>query len=92
MNKVMVASQRGALDALYGDLIDSFEFTGEEENLQKFSDDMDQLNRNMVGKAKDLLTAGQLEVFEESVEAGTEMRKSRMQMAANMFRGGKEEE
>ena len=30
MNKVMVASQRGALQALYGDLIESFEFTGEE--------------------------------------------------------------
>ena len=60
------------------------------ENLRKFSDDMDQLNRNMVGKAKDLLTAGQLEAFEESVAAIAEMQKSQMEMAGNMFRSGEE--
>jgi hypothetical protein len=62
------------------------------ENLRKFSDDMDQLNRNMVGKAKDLLAAEQLPAFEESIETMTEMQKSQMEMAANMFRVGEEEE
>jgi hypothetical protein len=157
MNKVMVASQRGALQALYGDLVEAFEFTGEEgdyfmdllmsrqmkqvdfgmklmggemsdkertkmgeelkevgetvntdlhdsqnmdlraerfskENLRKFSEDMDRLNRGMTGKAKDLLTAEQLSAFEASVKAMAEMQNSQMEMAANMFRGGEKEE
>ena len=61
------------------------------ENLQQFSEDMDRLNRGMIGKAKNLLTAEQLSTFEESVEAIAEMQKSQMEMAANMFRGGEEE-
>ncbi len=62
------------------------------ENLRKFSEDMDRLNRGMIGKGKDLLTAEQLSAFEASVKAMAEMQKSQMEMAANMFRGGEKEE
>ena len=61
-----------------------------EESLQQFSDDMDELNRNVLGKAEGMLTAEQLSAFQESVQAIVEMQKSQMEMAANMFRGGEE--
>ena len=61
-----------------------------EESLQHFSDDMNELNRNVLGKAERMLTAEQLSVFQESVQAIVEMQKSQMEMAAKMFRGGEE--
>lgn len=60
-----------------------------EENLERFAEDMDALNRKLVGKAKDLLSAGQLEAFEESVQSITEMQKSQMEMAGKMLGGKK---
>lgn len=56
------------------------------EKLRQFAEDMERLNRGMIGRAESLLTAEQLAVFRESVEAIAQMQNSQLEMAGNMFR------
>jgi hypothetical protein len=59
------------------------------ENIHSFGNDMDRLNDNIFSKAQQMLTPEQLTAFEEAVTATTEMQKAQMEMAAQMFGGGK---
>ena len=59
------------------------------ENIQNFADDMDELNKTIIQQAQGILTAEQLKAFEEAIKQTSEMQKAQMEMAAQMFGGGK---
>ncbi|MDH3982492.1 MAG: hypothetical protein OES84_06265, partial [Kiritimatiellaceae bacterium] len=59
------------------------------DNLENFGNDMDQLNGNIIEKAKSMLTPEQLKAFEESIKATADMQKAQLEMAGQMF-GAKE--
>jgi len=58
-------------------------------NIDNFGTDMDRLNENMFTKAQNILTSEQFSAFKDAVKTTTDMQKSQMNMAAQMFGGGK---
>lgn len=59
------------------------------DNLQAYASDMDNLNGKMIQKAETLLTPEQLAAFETTIQSMAEMQKAQLEMAAQMFGGGK---
>lgn len=59
------------------------------ENLQNFGNDMDQLNASILSRAQTILTPEQYEAFKGAVNQTAEMQKAQLEMAAQMFGGGK---
>jgi len=59
------------------------------ENLQNFGNDMDQLNASILSRAQTMLTRKQYEAFKGAVNQTAEMQKAQLEMAAQMFGGGK---
>jgi hypothetical protein len=58
------------------------------ENLTNFSDDLDQLNELLIQRAQSMLTTEQLQAFEEAIKTTSEMQKTQLEMAGQMFGGG----
>lgn len=59
------------------------------ENIEKHANDIRQLNKLIVAKAQAILTPEQLAAFVESLKATTEMQIAQLEMAGQMFSGGK---
>ncbi|VGO16830.1 hypothetical protein PDESU_05422 [Pontiella desulfatans] len=59
------------------------------DNIQKFSADMDALNGNIIAKAEGMLTPEQFEAFKDAIKTTAELQKSQLEMASQMFGGGK---
>lgn len=59
------------------------------ENLERFANDMDALNNNIILQAQNMLTAEQLKSLEEAISTTAEMQKAQLEMAAQMFGGEK---
>lgn len=57
-----------------------------EQNIQNLASDLDRLNKNIFAKAKDILSPDQFEAFKDAVTTTTDMQKSQLEMAAQMFR------
>jgi len=56
-----------------------------EENVNRFAQEMDQLNQNFVGHAQNILTPGQLESFRTYLNNQQALQKAGLQMGAKMF-------
>jgi len=59
------------------------------ENLESFASDMDALNELIIKQAQTILTPDQLKALEEAIRSTAEMQKAQLEMAAQMFGGGK---
>jgi hypothetical protein len=58
------------------------------ENIDRFTNDMDELYAIIIDQANAILTPAQLDRFREAITATLEMQKVSMEMAAQMFGGG----
>jgi hypothetical protein len=78
------------------DLTDKSKFTGDfstmfnEESVNKFIQEMDQLNQHFVGQAQNILTPDQLEAFQKYLNNQQALQKMGMQMGAKMFAPAKQ--
>lgn len=59
------------------------------ENLKNYGDDMDNLNSIMIQKAQSMLSPEQLEAYIAAIKSTSEMQKAQLEMAGQMFGGGK---
>lgn len=59
------------------------------DNLQGFANDLDRLNETLFAKAENMLSAEQFSAFKEAVVMTTDMQKAQLEMAGQMFGGGK---
>lgn len=58
------------------------------ENLDKHFADLEQLNVEILNRARSLLTPEQLAIFEQEQQNTLQMQRAQFEMAAKMFRGG----
>lgn len=59
-----------------------------EENVNRFMEEMDQLNQRFVGQAQGILTPEQLEAFQRHLTQQQNLQRMGMQMGARLFGGG----
>lgn len=55
------------------------------ENLSLLANDLRDLNKNIVESAKDILTPGQLDAFQKSMDSYLDLQVSQLEMAAQLF-------
>jgi hypothetical protein len=60
-----------------------------QDNIRNYAQDIQQLNDNISAKARSILTPDQYEAFAKSLKTTTDMQLSQLEMAAQMFGGGK---
>jgi hypothetical protein len=78
------------------DLADKSKLTGDpsaffnEENVNRFIQEMDQLDQHFVGQAQNILTPDQLEAFQKYLNNQQALQKMGMQMGAKMFAPAKQ--
>lgn len=78
------------------DLSDKSKVTGNlpamfnEENVNRYIQEMDQLNQHFVGQAQNILTPDQLEAFQKYLNNQQALQKMGMQMGAKMFAPAKQ--
>ena len=112
MNQDLAASDSNLSDETYRELLgmmhderENFNFTSDlgdqenmdmsaqrfsKENVQNFTDDIQQLNDIISSKAQGILTAEQYTTFLNTLKANTDMQLAQLEMGAQMFRGGNE--